>query len=393
MIALTALLCAAQVLGMLSTATFPALIPEFVDAWGLSNSAAGFVSGAYFAGYIAAVPVLVSLTDREDARLIYLGSQCLGGLAALGFALFATGFWTAVVFRVLGGVGLAGTYMVGARILSDRVEGTRQSRAIAWYTAHFGIGTSLSVLVAGEVAGMLDWQWAYGVSAAGHLAAVALVAFGLRPMGRPEERPEGAVLDLRPVLKNRPAMAYVLAYSAHVWELFAFRTWLVAFLTFALVTQGAGNGLNPTRVATVILLLGTPASILGNEAAVAFGRRRAVAIVMAVSAAMALGLGFTAAWPVGWMLAAFAIYGVTVMADSGALTAGAVAASDPERRGATMALHTLLGFAAGTLGPLTAGAVLDFSGGESSLLAWGLCFASMGIVAFLGPVVLARVGR
>lgn len=399
MIAITALLCGAQVLGMLSTAAFPALIPTFAAEWGLSNSAAGLASGAYFAGYIAAVPVLVSLTDREDARTIYLLSQALGAVAALGFALLAQGLWSALVFRVLGGVGLAGTYMVGARILADRVDESRQSRAIAWYTAHFGIGTSLSVFAAGEVASRLDWSWAYTVAALGHVAALALVAAGLRGRGRPERPPQGSVLDLRPVLRNAPAMAYILGYAAHVWELFAFRTWLVAFLTFALAAGPGGSGaagafgLTATQIATLLLLLGLPASILGNEAAVRFGRRRAVGAVMTASALIAFGLGFTADWPAGWMLAAFAVYGVAIMADSGALTAGAVAAADAARRGATMALHALLGFGAGILGPLAAGAVLDLAGGGNSVTAWGLAFATMGLGAALGPPILARVGR
>jgi len=403
MIALTAVFCAALVLGMLSNATFPALIPVFAQAWGLSNSAAGLISGAYYAGYIAAVPVLVSLTDRAEARRIYLGSQALGALAALGFALLAQGLWSAVLFRALGGVGLAGTYMVGARMLADRVEGAAQTRAVTWYTAHFAIGVSLSVLAAGEVAARLDWAWAYGVAAGGHLAAFLLVALGTRPRRRNDEPLASAgdtsaasALDPRPVLRNGPAMAYILGYAAHIWELFGFRTWIVAFLTFALAASGtpaAVLGLTPTQLATGLLLLGMPASILGNEAAVRFGRRRTLGVVMLASALVACGLGFTAGLSIWWVLGVLIVYGLLVAADSGALTAGTVAAAETARRGATMALHTLIGFGAGIVGPLAAGGVLDLAGGSASVVAWGLAFASMGLGAALGPVVLATVGR
>ena len=40
------------------------------------------------------------------------------------------------------------------------------------------------------------------------------------------------LLDFRPVLANRRALAYVLGYGVHCWELFATRSWLVAFLAF-----------------------------------------------------------------------------------------------------------------------------------------------------------------
>lgn len=392
---LVAILCLAEVLGMLSNSTFPALIPTFVDVWDLSNTEAGWVSGVYYGGYIAAVPLLVSLTDRMDPRRIYLASMLLGAAAAAGFALLAEGAWSAMLFRVLGGIGLAGTYMVGAKLLSDRIEGPQQTRAIAWYTAHFGIGSSLSVLAAGEVAALADWRWAYGVAGLGHLAAFLLVAVSV-PGGRPRAHAEheaSHVLDVRPVFRNRPALAYILGYAAHVWELFGLRTWIVAFLAFALGAGGGGFGLSPTQLATVILLIGMPASIMGNELAVRFGRRRVISVAMAGSAILACGLGFTAALPLWALLLAFAVYGVLIMADSGALTAGAVAAAKPDRRGATMAVHTLLGFAAGIVGPLAVGVVLDLAGGSGRVLAWGLGFAVAGLGAALGPLIMARVGR
>ena len=40
---------------MLGFMTYAALLPELRDAWGMSNSEAGIVSGMFFAGYIATV--------------------------------------------------------------------------------------------------------------------------------------------------------------------------------------------------------------------------------------------------------------------------------------------------------------------------------------------------
>lgn len=393
---LVALLCLTQVLGMLSNATFPALIPVFQPLWGLSNTEAGWVSGVYYAGYTAAVPVLVTLTDREDARRIYLFSCLLGGLAALGFAFFAEGFWSAMIFRFFGGISLAGTYMVGLKLLSDRLPEEGRARSVAIYTAHFGIGASLSVLVAGEVAELAGWSWAFAVSGFGSFAALLLVALYVRPLERPAAPPPpAAVFDFRPVFRNRQALAYTLGYAAHIWELFGFRAWLVAFLVFVFAQQPAlaAGDWTPTQVATVLLLLGLPASILGNEVATALGRRRTVSVFMIGSGGIALLLGFIAGAPL-WLLAAvLLVYGVLIMADSGALTAGAVIAATPERRGATMALHALLGFGSGFLSPLAFGVVLDLAGGSGSGLAWGLAFALLGLGVLTGPVILAFLTR
>ena len=76
--------------------------------------------------------------------------------------------------------------------------------------------------------------------------------------------------------------------------------------------------------------------------------------------------------------------------DAGTMTAGMVNATEPANRGATMSLFSLLGFSAGFIAPAAFGAVLDLAGGRGSSLAWGLAFASLGLVAMLG-VIPARM--
>src|SRR5258708_19874151 len=105
---LVAVLCIPSVLGMLGFSSFAALLPEFQRDWGLSNTDAGWISGIFYAGYVVAVPLLVGSTDRVDPRRIYLLSFLISAAAALGYALLADGFWSALSFRALAGVGLAG---------------------------------------------------------------------------------------------------------------------------------------------------------------------------------------------------------------------------------------------------------------------------------------------
>jgi MFS family permease len=97
----------------------------------------------FHGGYVAAVPVLVTLTDRIDPRRIYLFSTSISALALLGFALFADGLWSATLYRTIGGIGLAGTYMPGLRILSDNTDGPRQGRCLSFYTACFATPPAL----------------------------------------------------------------------------------------------------------------------------------------------------------------------------------------------------------------------------------------------------------
>ncbi|KKJ75572.1 hypothetical protein WH95_17875 [Kiloniella litopenaei] len=393
---LIAVMCLAQVLGMLDNATFSALIILFQKKWVLSNTEIGWISGIYYGGYAAAVPLLVALTDREDARRIYLYSMAVGGIAALGFAFLAEGFWTAMLFRLFAGVSLAGTYMVGLKLLTDLISAKKQqSRAVAYYTAHFAIGTGVSVFVAGEVWQLMGWQWAFLVAGIGSFFAWGVVYLFVARGHKPYHHiPMKELVNFKPVIANRPALGYILAYAAHLWELFALRAWLVAFLVFSLSLQPAGAfDWSPTQIASWVFLLGLPASVIGNEFSVRYGRRKLLTLVMGASALIGFVIGFSASLPFIVVIVAFTIYGVTATADSSSLTSGVVANSDPKRKGATMALQSLAGFAAGSLSPIVFGGVLDLFGGAENTLAWAMAFLTMGIGVLLGPLIIHKFGR
>lgn len=391
-------MCAAEILAMVGFASFAALLPTFISEWGLTNTEAGWISGLYFAGYMGAVPVLVGITDRIDPRRIFAGSAALGAVASLGFILFAEGAWTAGVLRALAGVGLAGTYMPGLKVLSDRIRGPKQSRAISFYTSSFSIGAAVSFVVAGEIGAWLGWQWAFAMAALGGAGAFVVVIVAIRPFpppGRDDAAPWSRSLDFRPALRNRRAMGYVFAYGAHAWELLGQRSWIVAFLLFSqsLQPEGAGWLVPATVVAAAINLFGVPGSIFGNELAIRFGRVRLAVCAALASAAMGCGIGFTASLPYVVVVGLCIVYGIANYTDSSTVTAGAVASAPPENTGATMAVHSFVGFAGGFLGSLAFGVVLDLAGGRADTAAWGMGFVSLSLGGALGPLALLWLSR
>lgn len=389
---LALLMCGAEIFSMTGFAAYTTLLPVLQQEWSLSNSEAGLVSGVYYAGYVMATPLLTSLTDRVDARRVYILACLLSCAGAAGFMLFAGGLVSALAFQFLIGAGLGGSYMPGLKMLADQLEGAGQSRAVAFYTATFGIGSTLSILICGWIGAAWGWQAAFAWGAAGPLLGAALVGL-LMPRGRTRAagQPAPALLDFRPVLKNRRTLPYILGYSAHNYELFGQRSWMVAFLVFTASLQPADAPmlLGAATLAAMINLLGPVMSVTGNELALRFGRTRVIFTFMTASGLLACVLGYTAALP--WMLVFLIMclhYGL-MLGDSAALTAGAVAAAHPDQRGATMAVYSFVGFSSAIFAPLVFGAVLDLAGGNRSLLAWGLAFASIGLFGVLAP--LARL--
>jgi MFS family permease len=386
---LTLLLCLAETLNMAGYAGVSALLPELRVAWQLGNAQIGIVEGAFSLGYVAAVILLVTWTDRRDPRAIYLFSTAIGVVALCGLAFVARDLYSAALFRFLAGISLAGTYMPGLKMLTDRVEGPRQSRYLSFYTASFSLGAALSTALSGAIGHAFGAGAAFAVAAICALIGGGLVLFGTKP--RPVQT-DGGGANPFPALwiasRNRRALAYSLAYAAHMWELHSFRAWLVAYLVFA--STGALIPSGDTSVAlwaSIILLLGMPASIIGNELALRIGRRRLLYVVMISSALLALCFGAASTLPFSALLLLGAIYSAFVTADSASLTAGSVERAFPGQRGATMALHSLLGFGAASLGPLAFGAVLD-AGGDAAAGSWLGGFAIMAAGVLTGPLVL-----
>jgi MFS family permease len=80
------------------------------------------------------------------------------------------------------------------------------------------------------------------------------------------------------------------------------------------------------------------------------------------------------------------IYGFVISLDSSSLTAGTAGSAEPSRRGATLAVHSSLGYAGGFFGPLIIGWALDASGGMSPA-SWALAFSLVAACVFCSLVV------
>ncbi|MFN4090511.1 MAG: MFS transporter [Alphaproteobacteria bacterium] len=386
---LVVLVCTAQVLAQIGAYAWPALIPGRMAEWGIDNTQAGWITGIFYLAYTVSVPVLVTLTDRVDPKRIYLLGVGLTVVGHVCFALFAEDFWSAALARALAGVGWAGTYMTGLKLLADRVEGKLMSRAVAGHAASIGVSGAASFLFAGVIEDLFDWRAVFWASA-GCAAAAWLIVGLFAPAQEPRtEAPSGPLFDFGPVFRNRSAMAYAIAYCVHTWEMNALRGWGVAFLVWVALTTGDGDPWLPaTVVITLVGLAGTWASVAGNEVSIRLGRQRLVRVAMIASAACAAVVGFLGPFSYELAVVLVLLYGVVIWLDSSSLTAGAAGSAEPARRGATLAVHSMLGYAGGFVGPLAIGVILDMSGGMSTL-GWGLAFLHVAAAMLLGRVIFA----
>jgi len=385
---LIGLICSAQVLVQIGAFFWPALIPRLMPLWGLSNSEAGWITATFYGAYMLAVPVLVTLTDRVDPKRIYLFGVALTAIGHFAFFEFAEGFWSALACRAVIGVGWAGTYMTGLKLLADRVDAHTMSRATAGHAASIGVSGALSFAAGEWLAQLFGWSSAFLVA-----SVCSAIAFFAIAVGIPRQSTRALItngqsklFDFRPVFRNRSAMAYAIAYGVHTLEMSALRGWAVVFLAWVALNTGTTDAiLSPALIVTTLALVGTIASVFGNECSIRFGRRRLVHTAMLASIVLGLSIGFIGSLSYSVAAAMIVIYGLVIWLDSSSLTAGTAGTAKPERRGATLAVHSMIGYAGGFIGPLLMGWMLDMAGGASQM-GWGIGFgviAGLMLVAFL----------
>ncbi len=393
-----ALLCFAEIGTMQVFMNYPAVLPLLQEEWHLNASQGGAIFSAYWVGYLASVLLLTSLTDRLSVRRIYSLSALWAMLANLAFTWWAQDFYSASFFRMLTGIGLAGTYAPGMKLVAERFSEESRGLAMGIYTSCFSLGASLSLFMTGIVTSHLSWRWAFFVTSAGPLLG-AIVAF-LIVQDRAPIRAPTTRFGPAQVFRNPQALLVITAYSGHSWELFGVRAWIVTFLAACLLQTGiplASATDLASRYAAVVLLLGAGASLLGGWCSDRWGRGRIILVASLASSPITLILGWTYPLPFSVVLGLVVLLGIAIMFDSSTLSTAVTEVAHPEFVGSTLALHSFSAFLAAAVSPLVFGTVLDLAGSEgghwSSVTGWGLAFTALALGALAVPLAVTRLRR
>ena len=386
--------CMAEILSLAGFSLVPALLPQFIATWSLSNAEAGWFAGMMSGGYMAGVLPLVALTDRVPARTIYLACSALSALSCFGIAL-SDGLMSALVWRAVGGIALAGMYMPGLRALTDGMAGARRARAAAWYTSSFTLGSSLSFLL-GQTGLLWDWRGAFLVG--GALGGIGvLLAWAALPhtnAERPTKRPR-AMPDFRGVFGNHDVLVLIVGYTTTIWGTVGLRQWIVVFLAFCVANQGssATQDWNILTIGALIGLLGVPAGLFGNELSLHLGLRATAMSVFLVSVLVNALFGFAMMLPYDAVVGLAMVAGFIVQGNFSNLTSGVLAITEPWRRGSIVAVYSCIGFAGGFLGTLLFGVALDRFGGTAQLAAWLAAFGICALACLVGCIATAFLQR
>jgi MFS family permease len=381
------LLTSVLALALLPSNVVAAVVPLLQEEWGASATEIGWVFASYQVVYVASVLVVLPLTDRIRPGAVLIWCTVLASLSFVMFPLLAKDVWSASGLRFLAGLGLAGIYMPGVRLVSAASSPERRGLVVGVYVSAFYLGSAASLSATGLLLPELGWRGAALALGAVSAAAVPLVVWGAG--GDAPSSNGRAYLDPA-VLRDGPVARNILAYTGHAWELYVSRGWLAAFLASVLAARGLDDttaSATGSQWAALMSTFGAAGVFIGGWLSDSLGRARAALLAALLSGMLSLGFGFMGAGPWAILVVVGCLYGLAISADSAVYSTAITELAAPEKLGSAQAFQAFLGFGATILAPVAAGLVLDLAFG------WGAVFAIAGLVGIALSLPLLPLAR
>jgi MFS family permease len=297
---------------------------------------------------------------------------------------------SAVILRLIAGVGLVGVYTPGMRIVAERFSTKGRGMAVGFYVTAFYAANSVSLAVTGALMSHFDWRDSYLIISIAAAAAIPLAYVLLRKHRHIRAQGSSGRLDIG-VLKKRAVRLYIMGYSLHAAELYIVRVWLPVFLVAILVARGMNNAQAAATAATVAgisLAFGSIGPVIGGILSDRWGRASSASVIFGLSGLCSFAIGWMAGFPWVVIIALTVVYGWAVAADSAIYSTAVTEVADRHRLGSTMAMHSFLGFMGGVISPVVFGGILDVS---ADSIQWGIGFTFTGVLAIVAISSLTRL--
>jgi MFS family permease len=346
-----ALLSAAELLGMALWFAGSAVAPELQHLWQLDGSEVAWLTIAVQLGFVAgtAISAFLNLADVVPARTLFTIAALSGAAANVGLA-FADGLVPALLSRFLAGACLAGVYPPAMKMTSTWF---RQRRGLA-------VGTIVGALTVGKAGpyliGALPGTTVaalVALSSASAVLAAALIWFGYRdgPFAFPS-RPFDWHL-VRSVVREPRWRQATGGYLGHMTELYAYWTWIPAFVAASIASTPHAVAPVATRASSLIgfaiIAVGGVGCVWGGLVSDRIGRARLVTIAMAVSGAACALIGLLFGHSL-WLLTPVAlVWGFFIIADSAQFSVLVTESVPAHAVGTALTLQVSLGFLLTTL--------------------------------------------
>lgn len=365
--------------GILSNTLVTPAIPDILDEFGRSSSAAGILVAVGSVAGIVMAPIAGFLADRFGRRIVLTVTLTIFGVFG-GLAAIAPSFEILLLARFLQGVGSAALVNLAVVLIGDNWTGLDRTRLVGRNSAILTIGLAALPLLSGALTQAAGWRVTFATYtvALGTAAAAWIILDGHRPPAPPhvkEQFSEALVVLQRPVLR-----ATILA---------GFLVFVAIFGLFLTVLPIHLSEVFGMEAGSIGVLISVPA-LTSTIAAFNLGRirqavsARTVVVVSALILILAyIMIGLTTT--VALVVFAALMYGSSEGFFVPMLQDLTVSDAGDEHRAVVMAVWVGFARLGQTLGPLLAGFSVSLIGTGSTFVAGsGIAFLIM-LLGWFGP--------
>jgi MFS family permease len=320
------------------------ILRELTAAFDLPDSALHHLTSSVQLGFITGTLVfaLLTLADRFSPSRVFFVSALLGALSNLGMAWEGNTLSSLLGLRFITGFFLAGIYPVGMKIAAD------------YYNK--GLGTSMGYLVGALVLGTafphflrsipetISWQMVVGITSLIALIGGVMVAF--LPNGPFRKRMPGLDLSvLFRVFKNKEFRSAAFGYFGHMWEVYAFWTFVPLILS-TYQYMHPGSEFPVSLWAFVTIGAGAPACVMGGYLSRILGEKKVALAALVLSGICCLILPWAFSWQNEVVFLTFMLlWGMVVIADSPLFSTLVARNAKMQEKGTGLTIVTCIGFA------------------------------------------------
>jgi MFS family permease len=368
---------AAEVLIMGVWFSASAVVPALREAWSLSAGDVSWLTTSVQLGFVAGavLSAVLNVADRVSGRAVIAVCGAGAALTTVAFAAFAGGLATGVPLRFLTGMALAGVYPPGLRLLSSWF-GRGRGLALGVAVGALTLGSASPHAIAALPA--LPWREVMLVSAALAGVGVAIVLAAAREGPLAASHAPFAPRALLLSVRDPRQRAINLGYVGHMWELYAFWTWLPAYLAASLHAW-SGTAHDTATELGAFAAIGV-AGVIGAVAAGYLGDRlgglRVASAALVVSGACSALTPLVFGGPPLLLGALLGILGGAVIADSAQFSAALTRVTEKRYIGTALTAQMAMGFLVTVVSIRLLPIVAEEIGWR-----WALCVLSLGPLA------------
>jgi MFS family permease len=340
-----ALLGFAELLGMSLWFSASAVTPQLRSIWGLTTTEAAWLTTIVQLGFVCgtAVAAVLNLADLIPAATFFSAGALLGAVANAAI-LAAPGYRSALALRFVTGFFLAAVYPPAMKMTATWFRSQR-GLAIGVIVGALTVGKAVPYLV--RAIPHVGLRPVVLTSSIGAVIAGLLVSLGYREGPYPFTSRPFSWNHVGDVVRVREWRLATASYLGHMFELYAFWTWIPAFLA-ASVAATTGGFLRAPRLISLLafttIAIGGAGSVWGGLFADSRGRERLVSISLVMSGGCCLLSGVLFGGPI-WILGALAMtWGFFVIADSAQFSTLVTESVPAHAVGTALTVQTSLGF-------------------------------------------------